>query len=266
MASNDESLTAHKQQPAPPASPSPSSRPPGGGGFSLRGLAVTLLPNVVLPWGIYQLLISRGVSTISALMATAVVPLATTLYSWVRDRRLDALGIMTLAFVIIGLVTSLISGDPIFFLVKESLLTGVWGVIFLGSLLMSRPLTFYFGRQFMSGGDPERAAWFDRLWENPGFRTLQRGICVMWGVGLIAEALLRVALVYLLSIGVFLVVSQVLVIGATGLMMGATMWLGKRGGEQMRRHRAEVRAQSQATAQVQAQARAQAASQSQTVG
>jgi hypothetical protein len=120
-----------------------------------------------------------------------VAPLGTTLYSWLRDRRVDALGIMTLAFVLVELVTSLIYGDPIFFLVKESLLTGVWGAIMLGSLPASRPLTFYFGRQSMSGGDPARAAWFDPLWEAPGFRSLQRWICVTWGVGLVSEAQAR---------------------------------------------------------------------------
>jgi hypothetical protein len=191
-------------------------------------MVVTLLPNVVLPWLIYQVLTGRGVSTINALIATAVVPLATSLYGWLRDRRIDALGIMTLAFVVVGLVTSLISGDPIFYLVKESLLTGVWGLILLGSLLASRPLTFYFGRQFISGGDPDKAAWFDRLWERPPFRRMQRLICIMWGVGLVAEALLRVVLVYVLPIPTFLLVSQVMAFAVMGLLMLATMLIGKR--------------------------------------
>ncbi|MGE3913932.1 MAG: VC0807 family protein [Chloroflexota bacterium] len=231
-------------QPGPPDQP---MRPPGGG-FSMRGMLVTLLPNVVLPWIIYQWLTSRGVSTISALMATAVVPLAVTLYSWLRDRRVDALGIMTLAFVAIGLVTSLISGDPIFYLVKESLLTGVWGLIMLGSLLASRPLTFYFGRQFMSGGDPERAAFFDRLWEVPEFRALQRKLSIIWGGGLIAEALVRVGLVYALPIPVFLIVSPAMGLGVTALLIGMSVVLGRRGQLRMRRMQQE---RKQATAQTQ---------------
>jgi hypothetical protein len=207
----------------------PPGGPPGGrGGFSMRGMAVTLVPNVVLPWIIYQVLTSRGVSVINALMATALVPLATTLYSWLRDRRVDALGIMTLAFVAVGLVTSLISGDPFFYLVKESLLTGVWGLIMLGSLLAKRPLTFYFGRQFVAGGDAERAAWYDRLWEKPAFRAIQRRICVMWGLGLIAEAVLRVVLVTLLPIPIFLVVSPAMGLGVTALLMALTVMVSKR--------------------------------------
>ena len=205
-------------------------------------MAVTLLPNVILPWVIYQIMTAQGFSTIQSLMATAVAPLAATLYGWLRDRRVDALGIMTLAFVVVGLVTSLISGDPIFYLVKESLLTGVWGLIMLGSLLARRPLTFYFGRQFMSGGDAERAAWFDRLWEQKaGFRALQRQMSVMWGLGLIGEALVRVVLVYVLPISVFLVVSPTMGLGVTGLLMLATMQLAKRG-------QARLRAQEQAVA------------------
>jgi hypothetical protein len=224
----------------PPASPSANPGPPAG--FSPRGMLVALLPNVLLPWLIYQGLTSQGVSTINALMATALVPLATTLYGWLSARRVEALGIMTLAFVVVGLVTSLISGDPFFYLIKESLLTGVWGLIMLGSLLASKPLTYYFGRQFMAGGDPARAAWYDRLWERPQFRTLQRGICIMWGLGLVAEALLRVLLVFVLPIPIFLLVSQILAFGAMGLLMVATMLLGKRARAQAERRRAAARA------------------------
>ena len=192
-------------------------------------MAVTLLPNIILPWVIYQTLTARGVSTINALLATAIAPLATTLYGWLRDRRVDALGIMTLAFVVVGIVTSLISGDPIFYLVKESLLTGAWGLIMLGSLLMTRPLTFYFGRQFMAGGDPERAAFVDRLWEErPAFRSFQRMLTALWGVVLVGEALLRIVLVSLLPISVFLIVSPAMGIIVTGGMMLLTIVLGRR--------------------------------------
>jgi hypothetical protein len=204
-------------------------RPGGGRGFSWKGMLITLLPNVILPYFIYQFLTARGVSTIDALIATGVVPLATSGYEFLRNRRIDALGVMTLAFVVVGIVTSLISGDPIFYLIKESFLTGLWGLIMLGSLLMKRPLTFYFGRQFMGGGDPERAAFFDRLWEEkPAFRAFQRKITTLWGVVLVGEALLRIVLVYLLPIGVFLIISPAMGILVTGGMMLLTVVLARR--------------------------------------
>jgi hypothetical protein len=222
----------------------PAAGPGRPAGFSPRGMLVTLVPNVVLPWIIYQALTAQGVSTINALMATAIVPLATTLYGWLSARRVEALGIMTLAFVVVGLVTSLISGDPFFYLIKESLLTGVWGLIMLGSLLARKPLTYYFGRQFMAGGDPARAAWYDSLWQKPQFRAIQRWICIMWGVGLVAEALLRVVLVYVLPISVFLLVSQVLAFGVMGVLMVATMLVGKRMRARAERRAAEARARA----------------------
>jgi hypothetical protein len=203
--------------------------PGGRPGFSTRGMLITLLPNVILPWVMYQVLTARGVSTINALIATGIVPLATTAYQFLRDRRIDALGIMTLAFVVVGIITSFISGDPIFYLVKESFLTGVWGLIMLGSLLMARPLTFYFGRQFMSGGDPARAAFVDRLWEErPSFRSFQRWLTMLWGVALLGEALLRVVLVYTIPIPVFLVVSPAMGIIVTAGLIALTAVWGKR--------------------------------------
>jgi hypothetical protein len=133
---------------------------------------------------------------------------------------------MTLACVVVGIVTSFISGDPIFCLIKESLLTGARGLIMLGSLLMQRPLTFSFGRQFMRGGDPARAAYIDRLEsERPDFRSLQRRLTLLWGVALIGEALLRIVLVYTLPISVFLVVSPAMgSIVTAGLIALTVMW------------------------------------------
>jgi hypothetical protein len=57
---------------------------------------------------------------------------------------------------------------------------------------------------------------------------MQRLICIMWGVGLVAEALLRVVLVYVLPIPAFLLVSQVMAFAVMGLLMLATMLIGKR--------------------------------------
>ncbi len=87
---------------------------------------------------------------------------------------------------------------------------------------------FYFGRQFASGGDPQRAAFYSSLWQHQMFRFSQRLITAVWGIGLLAEALVRVALTFVLAIPVFLVVSQVIVVGTTIALIVWTMSYGRR--------------------------------------
>jgi hypothetical protein len=135
----------------------------------------------------------------------------------------------------LGLLTTLISGSPRFFLIKESFLTGFFGLVFLGSLLLSRPLSFYLGRQFVSGGDPSRAAWFEGLWQYPSFRSSQRLIALVWGVGLLSEALISLGLVFILPTPTFLVISPLMVMGVTVGLIIWTMSYGRRRGAAARR-------------------------------
>lgn len=117
-------------------------------------------------------------------------------------------------------MTSLISGDERFLLLKESLITGLLGLVCLASLLLPpRPLMFYFGRSFSGGGDAEAARRYDALWQYPTFRAIQRRLTIVWGSGFIGEALLRVLLLQVLPIAVFLAVSQLLALGVVVLLM-----------------------------------------------
>lgn len=187
----------------------------------LRGLAPSLLLNAVFPLLLYQYLTAQQVTTINALSATAIFPVADIAFGWILTRRLDMIGMISLFFIILGLASSFISGSPQFFLMKASFFTGLFGLVYLGSLLLPRPLAFYFGRQFVSGGDPSRAARFEGLWQYPSFRSIQRLITVVWGVGLIGEALIRVGLVFVLPISIFLVISPLM---GMSVPVGLIVW------------------------------------------
>lgn len=100
----------------------------------LRNLAPSLLINAVLPFLLYQYLTAHQVSTVNALSATAVFPIAGITLGWVRTRRLDIIGVISLIFIVPGVLTSLISGSPRFFLIKESVLTSLFGLSFLAGL------------------------------------------------------------------------------------------------------------------------------------
>jgi hypothetical protein len=192
----------------------------GGQQLTLRRmLGPSMLLNAVVPAVLYYVLTSRGVASFNALVTVALFPLIGICIGLVRRHSVDAIGALVLAFIVAGLATSLISGDERFLLVKESLITGLFGSVCLVSLVLPRPLMFYFGRSFSAAGNPEAGKRYDALWQNPDFRTTNRVLTIGWGCGYLAEAVVRVVLLGVLPITAFLAVSQVLALAVTALLM-----------------------------------------------
>ncbi len=208
-------------------------RPPEGFARPLRGstgrfLVPNLVINGVLPVVLYQVLKGYGVATVLALVAGSVFPVAYTAWCWVRTRRLDFIAGISLVFILVNAAASLISGSPRFTLLKESVFTGVFGLVFLASLLSERPLMFYMARQFSTGGEAGRMRQWNDHWQYPGFRHTLRVMTVIWGAVFVADAVLRVGLVFVLSTSAFLVVSQTTFYGMFALTMYGTMAYARR--------------------------------------
>jgi hypothetical protein len=198
----------------------------------LGSLLPSLLVNAVVPVVIYQFLTGQGFTALTALCVAALFPALGTLVGWKRTQHLDIIGVVSLAFIAAGMATSLISGDPIFLLAKESFLTAAFGLGCFASLLMPRPLMFYFGRRFASMSNPAAAASFDKGWQHPSFRRVIRLMTIVWGSGYVTEALVRVALLAILPIPVYLIVSQGLVFGVTVGLIAWTMAYGRKASRQ----------------------------------
>jgi len=100
--------------------------------------------------------------------------------------------------------------------------TGVTGLVFLASLFGARPIIFSLGRQFTVGNDPAaQAAWKARWSNNAGFRRVMRLMTVVWGGGLLLEAVFRVIAAFTLSVAAASIVSPVLQVATIG---GLVVW------------------------------------------
>src|SRR5579871_2250877 len=84
---------------------------------------LTLGLNVLAPIGAYQIATGQGVPELQALLFAAVFPMANTGWEMIRSRRLELIGAMSAAAIIVGAAASLVLHDPRILLVKESLLT-----------------------------------------------------------------------------------------------------------------------------------------------
>jgi hypothetical protein len=134
----------------------------------------TILFNAVLPALTYFVLAGHGFTEVSALLASSLWPLFELGLSFALHRRVDELSVLVLVLLGLSMLAALGFNSPRLLLVKESAVTGLFGLAILASYAVPRPLMFYFGRKFATNGTPEGIAWWNGLWQYPGFRRTQR--------------------------------------------------------------------------------------------
>jgi hypothetical protein len=202
--------------------------------------------NVGLPIASYVLLSSAGVSTVPALALSSVWPLTELVATVSRQRRLDEFSILTLVVMGLGVASALLFDAPRLVLVKDSVITGLFGLILLASLLFGRPLLFYFGRRFATNGSRDGVAWWNGLWRYAEFRRSQRILTVAWGASFITEAAVRAALAYVLPTSAMVVINNTLpFVVLAGLIFG-TFSYGRRMAAPHPRHLAGLPAAARA--------------------
>jgi hypothetical protein len=185
------------------------------------GLFRSLAINVGVPFIAIQVLLNRGVSPVVALVLVAAVPFTVAVVEIARTRRADPLAVLALIAIVVGVATTGLTGNPAFALAKDSLFTGVTGIVFLASLFGRRPIIFSLGRQFTVGNDPAAQAAWEARWSNAGFRRVMRLMTAVWGGGLLLEAVLRVIAAFTLPAATASILSTVLQVVTVG---GLIVW------------------------------------------
>lgn len=205
----------------------PDRGKPASGQSALVNWVVTLTVNVVLPFATYVLLTRvLGTGEVTALLVSGIWPVLEIGYTMVRHRVVDEFSVFVLIGIVIGVVTTLFSDDARAVFLKDSITTGLIGVIMLVTLVVGRPLTFYLGRRFATDGSAVQRQWWNGLWQYPQFRSVQRRIGLMWGVTLLGEAVIRALLTLTLGTEPMVLVNNVVPVIA-GLVT-ITIAIGRR--------------------------------------
>lgn len=194
----------------------------------LNGLAIELGVNFLLPWLIYRLARPQVGST-TALILSALPALIWGLAQFLRFRRVDALSALVLLGIVLSLLVMALGGSPRLLLLRESLVSGAIGIVFLLSLAARRPLIFYLGRATVAREMEGGADRFEMLWrEQPGFAASIRLMTLVWGLGLTGENALRSWLAWTWPIERFLLISPIISYGIYGALVLWTLWYRKR--------------------------------------
>jgi hypothetical protein len=179
-----------------------------------------LVVNFALPYAIFSYEQPHA-GDVKALLASSIPPLIWSVVEVVWKRRIDALSIIVLAGIALGLLAFIGSGSAKFLQLRENLVTAVIGLVFLGSVVFRRPLIYELSRATLSRQSSEKLAEFESMKENPGFRHAMVVMTIVWGFGLLVQTAIACALVFALSIKTYLIVGPI--VGYAGFALLA-LW------------------------------------------
>lgn len=183
--------------------------------------------NVVLPFVVYSVA-KPSLGDVRALLASMVPPLAWSVVEFVRRRRIDALSLLIVAGIALSLLAFIGGGSVRFLQLRENLVTGAIGLVFLGSAAIGKPLIYELAVAGARRKSAAEAATLVNLKDNVHFRRAMTLMTVVWGAGLIAQTALACVLVFTMSIAAYLIVSPIVGYGTMGLLALWTFWYSKR--------------------------------------
>lgn len=198
--------------------------------------ALEILANIVLPVVIYGLTSAR-LGDARALMAATAPPILWSVIEFIRMRRIDAISLLALGGIALSLLAFASGGGVQVLQLRENLVAGLVGLVFLGSAAIGRPLI----QGLALAGARRRAApsaeAFDALKDHPDFRRAMMAATLVWGLGLTGLCAFSCVLVFAISIKLYLLISAPISYAILGLLTAWTFWFVRRA-----KSRAEARA------------------------
>ena len=208
-----------------------------------------ILVNIVLPYLIYRLTQPRF-GDVSALVASSAPPILWSIVEFARVRRIDALSMLVLLGIGLSLLAMLGGGSVRFLQLREKLVTVIVGVVFLGSAAIGKPLMYELVRAFLARNNDPELTRVESVRNESFFRAIMMVMTLVWGVGLLADAVVSVALLYALSIRIYLVVNPILGYATIGSLTIWNVWFGKKKRREGEARMAKAQASSELAARV----------------
>ena len=183
------------------------------------GLLPAIIISAVFPVVIY-LLASPHMPLLAALALTAVPPALYSGYNWVRTHSIDPISTITLFLIVVSMLIALLVHDPRLFMLRDSYLTGAFGLLCLLSLPFPKPIGYYVYR-WAFVRTPEQLARLNAGWQVPYARFVRRLVTLVWGLAFVGEALLDTFLLYHLPTAQYVAIHPFLF---WGTMVAAFGW------------------------------------------
>jgi intracellular septation protein A len=159
---------------------------------------------------------------LGGLVIGIVVASAVSLAAWLYERHHDRSGLLAwLTLLIVGVqaLIGLVANDARAYFAPSVLATGAWALVFIGSVVIHRPLAGVFaGEMYPFPTEVRDSATFRRVFSH---------ISLAWGALLLFRSGLRLATLRQ-SVDAFVLVSAITGIPLTAAMMTASVWYATR--------------------------------------
>jgi hypothetical protein len=194
---------------------------------ALWRIARKVVVNIALPFAIYSLAHPRF-GDVNALLASSAPPILWSLIEFARSRRIDALSLLVLVGIGLSLLAFLGGGSMRLLQLREKLVTIIVRLAFLGSAAIGKPLMYELIRAFLARTNDPELQQVEQARNVSRFRRAMTIMTLVWGIGLLADAGLSIALVYVLSIRTYMVVNPILGYTTIGSLTLWNLWFGRR--------------------------------------
>ncbi|KAI8894748.1 hypothetical protein BC833DRAFT_568068 [Globomyces pollinis-pini] len=180
---------------------------------------MVLIDSLVLPLTIFSVLQNK-IPIIYALLLSGLPPVLEVFINIAATGILDFTSIVSLMSIGLSILLLYISADPRALLVKDSFVTGLFGLGFLGSLFLKENLTMRYMR-LMAGSDYFKQRDYDLKFLEASYIHHTKVISIVWGVGLTFESILRIVLIFFIPLTTMFFVSFVI---GFGFWIGLATW------------------------------------------
>ncbi len=142
-------------------------------------------------------------------------------YQYMRERRASAVVIIVAIFSVIGLIGTIIFHSPTFYLESPIAMDLVLGCIFLGSLIIGKPLIQIIAEYEM------KDAFSQELRMHPKYTSVWQILTAGWGLLCISQALMRFALLQMATPEMYYSISSVYGSISAPLFLLFSFWFPK---------------------------------------
>lgn len=189
---------------------------------TLKNMIVSMAEGFI-PLFVYLVLQRFGLTDMNALIISTVVASVWNIILLLIKRSFDVMGMLVLLGLVAGLVVAFLGGSAQLLLLRESLVSSLFGIVALSSLLWPRPLFFYMIRKFRAGNDAQKQAQFNASWQIPAMRNGYRLLSLVWGIATVVELGMRVVMIYTLPVATILALSPIVFNGIM-ILLGVWSW------------------------------------------
>jgi hypothetical protein len=179
--------------------------------------------NFGLPFAVYSLS-SPSLGSVAAMMAASAPPILWSVATFIRERKLDAISLLVLSGIILSLLAFAGGGGIKVLQLRETLVAGLVGLIFLGSAAVGRPLIYELSRAGSRRRGKDAGVLLDALGDDRRFRRAMLVATLVWGLGLVAVCAVSCVLVFVVSIKTYMLIGGPIGYAKLGLLTAWTFW------------------------------------------